>query len=218
MSVSQEILDKGMNMAGFRQFLTYTVAPMINAIVALQEPEFTQAQTRQNIASGESLETILGKLQKYCSDIETMATKLNGIASGAEVNVQADWNESDSSADGYILHKPASLPANGGNAATVGGYTVGCNVPSNAVFTDTTYSTATSSSNGLMSATDKGNLDTHLQGAVASSSGAHGLRYYNSKLQYYDVANSQWTDIPMGVNVVYTNNSAGGQTVTIGGD
>lgn len=32
---------------------------------------------------------------------------------------------------------PTSLPANGGNADTVGGFTVGCDVPEDAVFTDT---------------------------------------------------------------------------------
>lgn len=34
---------------------------------------------------------------------------------------------------------PTSLPANGGNAATVGGFTVGVSVPANAKFTDTVY-------------------------------------------------------------------------------
>lgn len=33
-------------------------------------------------------------------------TKLNGIESGAEVNVQANWNEADSSSDAYIQNKP----------------------------------------------------------------------------------------------------------------
>ena len=33
-------------------------------------------------------------------------TKLNGVAIGAEVNVQADWNEASSSSDAYILNKP----------------------------------------------------------------------------------------------------------------
>lgn len=33
-------------------------------------------------------------------------TKLNGIASGAEVNVQANWTESNSSSDAYIQNKP----------------------------------------------------------------------------------------------------------------
>ena len=36
-----------------------------------------------------------------------------------------------------ITDFPTSMPANGGNAATVGGHTVGVNVPSNAKFTDT---------------------------------------------------------------------------------
>ena len=40
----------------------------------------------------------------------TDKTKLNGIASGAEVNVQSDWNQADSTADDYIKNKPA-IPA-----------------------------------------------------------------------------------------------------------
>lgn len=36
--------------------------------------------------------------------------KLDGIASGAEVNVQADWAEADSAADSYIKNKP-TIPA-----------------------------------------------------------------------------------------------------------
>ena len=35
-----------------------------------------------------------------------LKTKLEGIAAGAEVNVQANWNESDSSSDAYIQNKP----------------------------------------------------------------------------------------------------------------
>lgn len=37
-------------------------------------------------------------------------TKLGGIAAGAEVNVQSDWNQADSSADDFIKNKP-SIPA-----------------------------------------------------------------------------------------------------------
>ena len=57
--------------------------------------------------------------------------------SNAEANVQADWNESDTGSDAYIKNKPTSMPANGGNAATVNGHTVKSDVPENAVFTDT---------------------------------------------------------------------------------
>jgi hypothetical protein len=36
-------------------------------------------------------------------------TKLAGIEAGAEVNVQADWTEADSSSDAYIANKPQNL-------------------------------------------------------------------------------------------------------------
>lgn len=36
----------------------------------------------------------------------TDKTKLNGIAAGAEVNVQSDWNQTDTTADDYIKNKP----------------------------------------------------------------------------------------------------------------
>jgi hypothetical protein len=35
--------------------------------------------------------------------------KLNGIASGAEVNVQSNWSESNSSSDAFILNKPTKV-------------------------------------------------------------------------------------------------------------
>lgn len=57
----------------------------------------------------------------------------------AEANVQSDWNVTDTASDAYIKNKPASLPANGGNAATVNGHTVNADVPANAKFTDTVY-------------------------------------------------------------------------------
>lgn len=78
----------------------------------------------------------------------------------AEANVQSDWNESNTGSDAYIKNKPTSMPANGGNADTVGGHTVQSDVPANAKFTDTTYSKATQAADGLMSAADKKKLDT----------------------------------------------------------
>ena len=58
-----------------------------------------------------------------------------------------------------ITDFPSSMPANGGNADTVGGHTVETNVPHNAKFTDTTYENATSIKSGLMSVEDKKKLD-----------------------------------------------------------
>lgn len=50
--------------------------------------------------------------------------KLSGIATGAQVNVQSDWNVADSTSEAFIKNKPniptvpTSLPANGGNSDT----------------------------------------------------------------------------------------------------
>ncbi|MDO4295008.1 MAG: hypothetical protein Q4D90_02480 [bacterium] len=129
----------------------------------------------------------------------------------AQANVQSDWSVTDDTSDAFIKNKPTSMPANGGNASTVGGHTVATDVPAGAVFTDTkpvgmtgataeaageagyvpvptagaqakylrgdgtwqtppntTYSPATQSANGLMSAEDKKKLDTMPQIYFAS--------------------------------------------------
>ena len=39
----------------------------------------------------------------------TEKTKLSGIAAGAEVNIQADWNEADNTQDDFIKNKPATF-------------------------------------------------------------------------------------------------------------
>lgn len=64
-----------------------------------------------------------------------------------------------------LSNKPTSLPANGGNADTVGGKTVAENVPAGAKFTDTTYGVATTFANGLMSSSDKTKLNGIAEGA-----------------------------------------------------
>ena len=47
----------------------------------------------------------------------SMVTKLDGIAAGAEVNVQADWNQTTTTADDYIKNKP-TLGTAAASAAT----------------------------------------------------------------------------------------------------
>ncbi|MDO4285223.1 MAG: hypothetical protein Q4C60_07775 [Eubacteriales bacterium] len=70
----------------------------------------------------------------------------------AEANVQSDWSVTDEASDAFIKNKPTSMRANGGNADTVGGHTVGVNVPANAAFTDTTYDPFDGSADGLVPA------------------------------------------------------------------
>ena len=175
--------------------------------------------------------------------------KLDGIEEGAEANVQSDWNISDMSSDAFIKNKPTSLPANGGNAETVNGHTVGTNVPANAIFTDTiythpsytskssglykitvdntghvsgatkavksditalgipaqdtTYSEATSTSAGLMSAADK----TRLDGLIASGGEANQNAFSNVAVGSVTVAADNTTDtltLVAGSNVTIT--------------
>ena len=42
----------------------------------------------------------------------TLKDKLDGVATGAEVNVQSDWNESDNTSDAYIANKPTLFSGN----------------------------------------------------------------------------------------------------------
>ncbi|MDE7288467.1 MAG: hypothetical protein K2N71_03045, partial [Oscillospiraceae bacterium] len=72
---------------------------------------------------------------------------------------------------------PTSLPANGGNAATVGGFTVGTNVPANAKFTDTVYTLPKATSSVLGGVKVDGTTITADAGGVISAlvSGGSGI-------------------------------------------
>ena len=47
-------------------------------------------------------------------DINAINYKLSGIEDGAQVNVQSDWNQTDTTADDYILNKPNNLASSWG--------------------------------------------------------------------------------------------------------
>lgn len=64
----------------------------------------------------DKVETVAGKGLSTNDYTNGEKNKLAGVALGAEVNVQADWNVSDSTADAFIKNKPSSLPANGGSS------------------------------------------------------------------------------------------------------
>lgn len=53
--------------------------------------------------------TAWGNIKKNTSDIDTINTKLSTIASGAEVNVQSNWEETDNTSDAFIKNKPTKL-------------------------------------------------------------------------------------------------------------
>jgi len=65
--------------------------------------------------------------------------KLAGIAAGAEVNVQSDWNEANPASDAFIQNKPIipTVPAN--IVQTASGQVVDNTDPANPVFNENTY-------------------------------------------------------------------------------
>lgn len=76
-----------------------------------QEPTFTEASTRNNIASGEKLSVIFGKIQKFFNDLKTVAfsgsyTDLTNTPTIPAAQVNSDWNASSGVAK--ILNKPSS--------------------------------------------------------------------------------------------------------------
>lgn len=78
--------------------------------------------------------------------------------------------------DTYVTHAD--------DANTVNGHTVASDVPANAIFTDTTYSEATTSAAGLMSSSDKSKLDM-----------VTPMRVNNGVLEYY--TNGAWASVPL---------------------
>ena len=125
-----------------------TVKELTNLVInKIENPEVFKYMQNNSLINADELYLVGGD-----DDVATQTenglmsaedkTKLDGIEKGAEVNVQTDWNEKDSTSDAFLKNKPTSLPANGGNADTVNGHTVKSNVPENAVFTDTTYDAA----------------------------------------------------------------------------
>lgn len=64
-------------------------------------------------SSGSATSTTIPAATQSAAGMMTSSdkTKLDGIESGAEVNVQSDWNQSNNSADDYIKNKP-NIPTN----------------------------------------------------------------------------------------------------------
>ena len=69
------------------------------------KPISTAAQT----ALDNKVDKITGKGLSEANFTDAEKTKLAGIAAGADVNVQSDWNQGNDAADDYIKNKPANL-------------------------------------------------------------------------------------------------------------
>ena len=118
----------------------YTKTEVDNKVAGLVDSAPEALNTLNELAAA------LGNDANFATTIATQIGAKANTADLAKVATSGSYND--------LSNKPTiptSLPANGGNAATVGGFTVGTNVPAEAVFTDTVYThpTYTAKSSGL---------------------------------------------------------------------
>lgn len=125
--------------------------------------------------------------------------ELNGKANISHTHTKSEVglgnvdNTADANKSVKYATSAGSAPANGGNSDTVNGHTVKSDVPANAKFTDTTYNDATTTSSGLMSASDKTTIENLKNGAVTGIKG-------NAEKEYR-TGNVNITAEDIGINV-----------------
>lgn len=157
--------------------------------------EFEEATSRQSLNSGETINTLWGKVKRWLSDLKTVA-------------FSGSYND--------LSDKPTSLPANGGNSETVNNHTVESDVPADAVFTDTVYSTGTDTTSGLTklytstgdntdgAMTQKAITEALSSGSVGNADSINGIPVdltgiYNTQVIGYDEKNNKIIPMDKGI-------------------
>lgn len=117
------------------------------------------------------------------AEFDKVKSDLSGKANSSHTHTKSEVglgnvdNTADANKNVKYATSAGSAPANGGNSATVNGHTVKSDVPANAKFTDTTYNDATTTSSGLMSASDKTTIENLKNGAVTGIKGNAETKY-----------------------------------------
>lgn len=148
-------------------------------------------------------------------------TKLDGIAAGAEVNVQSDWNQATTTADDYIKNKPTlgtaaakDVPTSGNasNTQVVMGNDsrlTNSRTPTSHASSATTYGVGTTSNYGHVKlATGDMNGATHADGVAVSKNHTHS-QYLTS---HQSIAGKMNTDAS---NAVAPSEGGTGATATL---
>ena len=167
----------GVDLSGY-----YTKEQTDGRIEEAATPSFTQAAARANIAGGEKLSVLFGKIQKWFADLKTVAfsgaySDLSGTPTSLKNpqaltftgSVTGDYDGSAAKTVNIPTAYSLPLAASGTRGGVKTGYAAnGRNYPVllsneqmyvNVPWTDTTYNAATQSAAGLMSVADKKKLD-----------------------------------------------------------
>ena len=95
----------------------------VNDLTNYYKKSETYTQTEINNSLSGKVDKETGKELSSNDYTDAEKTKLSGIAAGAEVNVQSDWQQSDSTKDDYIKNKPENLVQDASYVHTDNNYT-----------------------------------------------------------------------------------------------
>lgn len=123
-------------------------------------------------------------------DISGIQSKLDGIAEGAEVNVQSDWNETTTTSDAYIKNKPTLA-----TVATSGNYNDLTNTPripsvdgfikniSLDTSTETLYIVGSTSKIGSTASLNTSSTDIYMQGGEIYAASDETLKNFGEDIE-----------------------------------
>lgn len=136
------------------------------ALQSHQDISHLATKTELNNGLAGKVSTVSGKGLSTNDYTTTEKNKLSGIAAGAEVNVQSDWNTTDTSDDSYIKNKPSLS-----TVATSGSYNDLSNKPTipSAVTESTVSGWGFTKNTGTYSKPSTGIPKTDLASAVQTS-------------------------------------------------
>ena len=109
-----------------------------------------------SVMSDTSTNAVQNKVVKSYVDGRTSSVEWNNVSGKPSTYPPSSHTHTKS----QITDFPSSLPANGGNSATVNGHTVNSNVPANAKFTDAVYDDSSLSSKVTQNTKDISALKT----------------------------------------------------------
>lgn len=133
-----------------------TANPLMDGTAAVGTSDKYAREDHVHPSDTSKVDKVTGKGLSTNDFTDALETKLNGIAAGAEVNVQSDWNETDTASDAYIQNKP-SIPTNAVTNITRSGLTFTATRADGTTFTfdqqdNNTWQANTKDANGYVSA------------------------------------------------------------------